>query len=409
VGYDVIIVEVNYRLGAFGFLSMGDDVIPGNYGIWDQIAALQWVQDNIAAFGGEPGSVTIYGQSAGSISTTTLFLSPQTTGLFSGVIGESGTLFSPWPVGYSTNTLPYSEMLSEHAGCPTENSSLMLSCLQTKTEEDILEAYMEVAYSPELAPIHFGIVVDGTDGILPDQPLNLIRNGHYNKVPFLNGLNENEGAFFVSEYVENGFLFDRSYVMNNLSGMVANWTGLNGDDLTEVTSLVYDEYFSDIDLDSTDAVANGVQQFISDATFNFQHFEVMSALPKGDGQPAVYSYLFTYLGEFDKFPGTTTHKDDIPYIFDVTAFNNGILNAQDNVTSERILTLWTTFAKTGNPNPTSSDVISVTWEPVTSDTVQYLQIDTELSMGSDFRSQRMQFWNNIILPLVSSYSENSIL
>jgi len=407
MGYDVISVTVNYRLGVFGFISMGDDVIPGNYGFWDQIAALQWVQDNIAAFGGDPGRVTIYGESAGALSTTTLMVSPQATGLFSRVIGESGTVLYPW--GYASNTLPYSQTFSAILDCPTDNSTLMLSCLQTKTEEEVQAAYMEVAYSPALLPVYFAMVVDGPGGVLPDQVLNLIRSGQYNKVPFLNGLNNNEGGLFISQYVALGYDFDRNFVMNNLSDIVFDWTLLSGDELTQVTSMVYDEYFSDIDLDNSTAIEIGFTHFTSDCAFDVAQREVMTSLVVQDDQPGVYSYLFTYLGEFDAVPGTTVHTDELPYIFDIAAYNNGILNAQDNVTSERILTLWTTFSKTGNPNPTSGDVISTTWEAVTSsDTVPYLQIDTELSMGRDFQSQRVQYWNNTIVPYVNSYSENTV-
>jgi carboxylesterase type B len=408
MGYDVITVTLNYRLGAFGFLSMGDDVIPGNYGLWDQIAALQWVHDNIAAFGGDPGSVTIFGESAGATSTQALFVSPQTAGLISGVIGESGSVLIPW--GYATDNREYSALIAEQVDCPTDNSTLMLTCLQTKTQEQILEAYMVVSYSPVFLPVRFDMTIDGPGGVLPDQVLNLIRSGQYNKVPFLNGLNENEGGLFLNLYDSLGYVFDRSYVTNNLSDLVGNWTLLTGDELTQVTSFVYEEYFSDIDLDSAVAIQNSVQEFISDAVFNVPQREVMTALPNEDGQPGVYSYLFTYQGEFDIVPGTTVHTDELPYIFDIAVDNNGVMNAQDNITSERILTLWTTFAKTGNPNPTSGDVISVTWEAVTSsDTVPYLQIDTELSMGSDFRLERIQFWNSTIIPFVNSYSGNSVL
>jgi carboxylesterase type B len=279
----------------------------------------------------------------------------------------------------------------------------MLPCLQSKTAEDIYEAGSYAGSVLGGVAFCFLPVIDSqiSDGVLPQEPINLIKNELYNKVPYINGLTENEGGLFAE-----GGVYDRDFITNELSILVAHYTALSGDELTEVTSLVYDLYFSDIDLDNDTAIGEGVQAYISDSLFNTANFLMMTLLPKGESYPATYSYVFTYRGQFmnDRDTGMTTHGDELPYIFDVQYDNNGILDAQDNITSDRILTLWTTFAKTGDPNPTSGDVISVTWEAVTSsDSIPYLQIDTELSMGEGFRRDRMEFWNSSIVPIVIPY------
>jgi carboxylesterase type B len=237
------------------------------------------------------------------------------------------------------------------------------------------------------------------DGILPDLPINLITNELYNKVPYISGVNENEGIYFWEGVIGIGDVFDRDYVTNNLDELVFNYTFLTGDKLDQVTSLISEFYFSNIDLDNNTAINEAVQYVIGDIIFNTAHYLIMSALPKGDDYPAVYSYAFTYVGEPLQFPSTgqVTHADELPYLFD----EYGILNAQDNVTSEIMLTLWTTFAKTGNPNPANSDVITTTWEAVNStDSVSYLNIGTELSMLDSFNYDRIQFWINSIIPIV---------
>ena len=95
-----VLVTINYRLGPLGFLSMGDDVLPGNLGLWDQRLALQWVQENVGAFGGDPERVTIFGESAGAMSATMHLLSPLSAGdeepLFHRVIAQSGVATSPY-------------------------------------------------------------------------------------------------------------------------------------------------------------------------------------------------------------------------------------------------------------------------------------------------------------------------
>uniref|UniRef100_A0AAR2KMR9 Carboxylic ester hydrolase n=1 Tax=Pygocentrus nattereri TaxID=42514 RepID=A0AAR2KMR9_PYGNA len=88
---DVVVVVIQYRLGLLGFFSTGDEHAPGNYGLLDQVAALQWVQENIHSFGGDPGAVTIFGESAGGISVSLQILSPLSAGLFRSAIAESGT------------------------------------------------------------------------------------------------------------------------------------------------------------------------------------------------------------------------------------------------------------------------------------------------------------------------------
>ena len=93
---DVIVVVIQYRLGVLGFLSSGDDVAPGNYGLMDQTLAIRWVKDNIRAFGGDPDSMTIFGESAGAASVGYQMLSPMSRGLFSRAILQSGTPLASW-------------------------------------------------------------------------------------------------------------------------------------------------------------------------------------------------------------------------------------------------------------------------------------------------------------------------
>ena len=93
---DIVLVTINYRLSALGFMSMGDDVMPGNLGLWDQRLALQWVQDNIGSFGGDKNKVTIFGESAGGMSVMFHYFSSQSKGLFHKAISQSGTPISPF-------------------------------------------------------------------------------------------------------------------------------------------------------------------------------------------------------------------------------------------------------------------------------------------------------------------------
>ncbi|CAG9824758.1 unnamed protein product [Phaedon cochleariae] len=105
--HDVIVVTANYRVGPFGFLTTGDLVIPGNYGLKDQLSALKWINQNIKYFGGDPEKVTIFGQSAGGASVNYHFMSKQSEGLFRAGIAQSGSIFSPWAYQGDSKNIAY--------------------------------------------------------------------------------------------------------------------------------------------------------------------------------------------------------------------------------------------------------------------------------------------------------------
>ncbi|XP_045772676.1 venom carboxylesterase-6-like [Maniola jurtina] len=139
---DVIVVTFNYRLGPLGFLSTGDDQIPGNTGLKDQSFALKWVQDNIIKFGGDPYSITLMGSSAGAASVHYHYLSPLSKGTFHRGFASSGSAFVPW--AYDTKPAEKAEALAAIIGCPTTDTSEMANCLKNKSGEDIVTAQIQM-------------------------------------------------------------------------------------------------------------------------------------------------------------------------------------------------------------------------------------------------------------------------
>uniref|UniRef100_A0A5F8G370 Carboxylic ester hydrolase n=1 Tax=Monodelphis domestica TaxID=13616 RepID=A0A5F8G370_MONDO len=127
---DIVVVLVQYRLGIQGFLSTGDELAPGNWGFLDLVAALQWVQGNIAHFGGDPGSVTISGQSAGGAAVSLLVLSPLTKGLFHRAISQSGVSILPGML--TNNPFPIFQTIAQVFGCEGSSSAILIQCLRNK-------------------------------------------------------------------------------------------------------------------------------------------------------------------------------------------------------------------------------------------------------------------------------------
>ena len=197
-----IVVTFNYRLGPFGFLSnaalRGEDPShpsAGNYGIEDQIAALEWVQANAASFGGDPHQVTIFGESAGGSSMFLHLVSPKSEGLFARVIVESGWAPYGSPARSTSAADQEGTAFATALGC-TDDASLM-ACLRGKSVSDVLNALptkldgFQSRQGADWIP-----VVDGD--VFPDDPMKLFASGAFAKVPVLLGNNTNEGSIFLN-------------------------------------------------------------------------------------------------------------------------------------------------------------------------------------------------------------------
>ena len=192
----LVVVTINYRVGVFGFLAHPDlaaespRAASGNYGLLDQVAALRWVQQNIAAFGGDPGNVTIAGQSAGAMSVYLLTASPQTRGLFHRAIAQSGPgALASFGVA-SSRGLAQQRTPAAQAGAAFAKArgADSLAALRAKPARDLL------APQPGAAPVRFGPVIDGW--LLTDDVETVYAKGWQQDVPLLTGMNADEGSGF---------------------------------------------------------------------------------------------------------------------------------------------------------------------------------------------------------------------
>jgi para-nitrobenzyl esterase len=193
---DVIVVTVNYRLGLLGYLGLPGLPGSGSFGFADQIASLEWVKANAAAFGGDPGNVTVFGESAGAMSTCALLTSPKAAGLIEKAAISSGSCRLNWPVGFlyrdSPAQTPYMSLASqEAAGTAT---AARFGCTGPDVVGCLREAPPEAFLDPgDPAPGH---MVFGTD-LLPEDPAVALANGRLAQVPVLSGGNLDETRSFV--------------------------------------------------------------------------------------------------------------------------------------------------------------------------------------------------------------------
>jgi para-nitrobenzyl esterase len=321
----VVLVTINYRLGVFGFLVTDElakegNGAAGNYGLLDMVAALQWVKGNIQNFGGDAGNVTIFGESAGSFAVSTLMASPLVQGLFAKAIGESGAAF---PGGVALGGDTVAERAKADGAWMETIGAKSIKDLRAMSTDQVLEAVKK------RSPAGFPPVVDGR--LLTEPVPDTYAAGKQAHVPLLAGWNADEGSFFA------------------MRGMTAVQWGAMADGLFKDRSAAFLKlYPGETDAQALrSAIDYGSDNFIALGTWKWLEAQ------KKTGESPVYRYHFELAATPSKFhPGTFAfHSDDIEYVFGTLDTRPGwAVRPEDRKLSDEMMSYWTNFAKTGDPN-----------------------------------------------------------
>ncbi|XP_046639321.1 venom carboxylesterase-6-like isoform X4 [Daphnia pulicaria] len=403
---DVVLVTINYRLGPFGFLSTEDKEAPGNYGLIDQSLAIKWVKDHIANFGGNPDSITIFGESAGGASVQFQVLSPHSKGLFHRAIAQSGATGCPWAIQHSVGE--YTRILAEDLNCPTSNSRELLACLRNTDAKQIMESRKKlmIPIALGLYPVAFGPRIDSErdSPFLPDSPKNLMSSKQFNHVPIIAGLTKDEGGLFAASLATDGGqlleLFKKDPVTGVLYaiGMEKHKNGL------EIAQKAHDHYF--VSKENNDMVTQ-YGELTSDIGFFKCVDDSVKLLSEYSDHP-VYYYHYAHHGQnslVKMFNGLSdmdfgaSHGDELLLMFN-SKMIAPMTDPNDIKVSKMLLDLWTSFASNGVPQ--SEEVIGH-WLPTTQPQPRYLQINLEspvLINGEMPFQSGLDFWRS----LLNSYS-----
>ncbi|KAM6252905.1 fatty acyl-CoA hydrolase precursor, medium chain-like isoform 1-T1 [Porphyrio hochstetteri] len=406
---NVVVVTIQYRLGIVGYFSTGDKHARGNWGYLDQVAALQWIQENIIHFGGDPGSVTIAGESAGGVSVSALVLSPLAKGLFHKAISESGTAIR---VLFTEQPKEEGQRIATASGCEKSSSAATVECLREKTEEEILEiarqmdvTTLQLCYtSPETCEQPSLFISASADGVFfPKSPRQLLSEKMINAVPYIIGVNNCEFGWVLPvtmkfpPYAE-GLDADvaRQILQSSLPLALKGIT-------SEVLDKIYKEYIGNAK--NRAEVRDGLLDAIADPLFVLSAIEV-ARYHRDAGNP-VYFYEFQHrpsqaagvVPEFVK----ADHAAEIAFVFG-KPFLAGHATEEENKLSRTVMRYWTNFARNGDPNGEGL----VHWPQYGLDE-KYLEINLMQKASEKLKERKMEFWTQLTKQMMNQRREHTDL
>ncbi|XP_013783727.2 pyrethroid hydrolase Ces2e-like [Limulus polyphemus] len=410
----VVVVTMNYRLGPLGFLSTRDRYSPGNYGMFDQVLALKWIQENIQAFGGNPEKVTIFGNGVGSAFVSLHMVSPLSKGLFAAAIAQSGSSVARWAV--QRDPFRYATRLARSVDCPkSANTKHLMRCLRRVSASSLART----TRMADALGISFAPVVDGY--FLPDYPENLIQQGRYNMVPFMTGFTKDEVSIWMELYEDPTKTKLKEYLKNLLVPKVNNL-----DNMEALVHAVYTEYvtrgrqpngLNDSILNATaDDIPIDIHiltQILGDAGFKVPCMRHVQLLADHHNMP-VYLYEFTYSSSDDWISRDQPwlgayHESEMYYIlgYPQMTIKNAYRTPEDHAVSDMLVKLWSNFAKHGNPTPKEQlNQNNFTWKPYTRDEPVYADLGEQAILRKTDHLGNMNFWINFV-PLFTDYPMNN--
>lgn len=384
---DVVLVTFSYRLGYLGFLSLEDDVLPGNYGLKDQILALEWVKREIKNFGGNPDKITAFGISAGGASTHYLCSSPKAKALLKGCISQSGIGGSIWSLHVPGDARQTAIDFAQRNGCDMQNSSKVLSCLQTLPTEVFIRSIDVLHLSNFPGPVIENI---SETAVITQWPST------HSDFPWIAGVMANEGQLFT-EYIKD-FATTSQKLAFYLGGNIVLAKALRLPHAFRATYQITRRFFH---LRDFFCLLSGYEKFFTELFWLYPSFMAMDrhAGPK-------YFYKFSYTGGPTLWEQASNkslnmdgacHGNDAPYFFDLSNYfePQGWPSPKDIKLSQNLIKMWVNFAKHQVPG---TDVLQ--WDQFGKD-ANYLEItNSGLNMKkySDYKDI-IDFWNEIHLPV----------
>ncbi|XP_063061400.1 cholinesterase-like [Engraulis encrasicolus] len=385
----VVVVSMNYRVGALGFLALPNSDIKGNAGLLDQRRALQWVKDNIEAFGGNASSVTLFGESAGSGSVGFHLLSAGSHPFFSRAILQSGAPNAVWGAVPATVAWNNSFALAK-----------LLRCADEESPVSEVEACLQKADAKEIISLQYGVVSDSTislpfvpnvDGdFLTDMPEVLLKTGQFLKTDILTGVNKDEGSFFLL-YGSPGFslegesLISRDQFQLGVARTLPRYSEL----AQQAATFMYTDW-----TDENDGQKNrdGLSSLTGDYYFVCPLLDFTLKYTLGGGKAR--QFLFDHRSTVNAWPKWmgVMHGYEIEFVFGLPLNASLGYTKEEVKMSKKFMRHWANFARTGDPS-----LEGTAWPPFTPDQREYVTLNADAPQTHrKLRAQQCKFWDNFL-------------
>ena len=384
-----VVVTINYRLNVFGFLAHpalsaeSRHGASGNYGLLDMVAALEWVRDNIAAFGGDPGRVTIFGESAGGGAVMSVMLMPQAEGLFHGAIAQSNWI-NGWdrPLAEAARGWEAAEEQGLRVASAlgiSGNTDEALAAMRAASAADVLAASNADAGSPFLRTGN--VWAPNVDGwVIPDDPLAMYRAGRQHAVPLITGLNGNEGSLMTRNMdIPDAAAFEehvRSVYPELADEMLAHYDASSPDAArAAIDKVIHDLYFAG------PVRAHAESQAAAGAPTWLYHFTHVPPTPWGADLGSHHAAELVYV-----FGTLTRREEGGERPLGLTPV--GDYTDTDTDLSATMRGYWVQFAATGNPNRGGLPP----WPVFDPDTDRHLELSSTIAPGTGVDTEGAALW-----------------
>ncbi|XP_015171160.1 PREDICTED: acetylcholinesterase-like [Polistes dominula] len=408
----VVVVTVAYRLNILGFFTTTDGEAPGNYGMFDQIAALDWIKGNIERFEGSPTDVTIYGHSSGAICVGLHMMSPLSRGKFSKAIAMSGDAIGS--VGSAQTELPIVDIIAEKFGCYRHPTTKLMECLRRVDVSILVEQASDIE---TWGPIVDAEINNSSEPFLPEHPKYILTGGNFNAVPLIVGYTKNEQALAYIESITTGESSDDGLLSEKKfeTMIIEESTAAIASPEENSTCEMKPEMLSDAILFYYKPhPPNDDQALLRDKYLELQrdkNFASGLTLLAGElsKQERSYVYRFDYRPKTDfmvrdvpEWAGVP-HMFELPFVWGIPLTTTVQWNPADKKMSEVMMMMLANFAKTSNPS-----LHNVKWNPYTINDPGILIIDRNIDMNEpnviDYKA--FAFWNEYYPKVVEEASNN---